>query len=190
MKVVGITGLRRSGKSTVAMMLRAHGYVELCFADPLKKGVQAMFDLTDEQLDTKKEELDPFWNTSPRELLQVIGTDLIREQLPQKLQPPSKVKSVWIQCMEKRLLNTSADKVVIPDVRFPDELSFLKQMGSEIIHVTRPGAVPSIHNHHSSEAMASNVEAIQPSVVFCNDGTIDDLHDKVAKWLIHSSVRG
>lgn len=185
MQLIGITGLRGSGKSTLARHLcDAHDFREVSFAEPLKRGIQEMFMLSDVQLfgtDKDKEEVDPFWGVTPRELMQVIGTDLVREELVKRL-PQLAGESVWIRACERRLkmLNVvGSHRIVISDVRFPNEVAFIRRQGGSIWHVRRPGQENSAFSHHPSERMAQEPATFQPDVVMDNTGTQDDLFRKV-----------
>ena len=88
--LIAILGKKHSGKDTIAnFLIEKYGFTKYSFADPLKKGIQAFFNLTDQQLNDQKlkEEIDPRWGVSPRKLFQVIGTDFfqnsIRDFLPE-----------------------------------------------------------------------------------------------------------
>ena len=79
--LIAFLGKKSSGKDTVAnFLIKNDDYIKYVFADPLKKGIQAFFNLSDDQLyDEKlKEIIDPRWGVSPRKLLQTIGTDIFQ----------------------------------------------------------------------------------------------------------------
>jgi energy-coupling factor transporter ATP-binding protein EcfA2 len=189
MELIGITGLRGSGKSTLARHLcMAYNFDEVSFADPLKHGIKEMFLLSGAELGLfvtssdqhhKKEEVDPFWGVTPRELMQVIGTDLMREELPKRL---PQLRNVWIRSCERRLgflKHSGSRRVVISDVRFPDEVAFIRSQGGRIWHVRRPGQESSGFTQHSSEGMAQQPDSFQPDVIFDNTGTVEDLLGQV-----------
>ena len=83
--LIGITGKRGHGKTTAAnVLIRDFGFIEYSFAKPLKEICKIMFRLTDEQVygDYKiKEKIDERIGRSPREILQLIGTEFGRERL-------------------------------------------------------------------------------------------------------------
>ncbi|TWC11835.1 MULTISPECIES: deoxynucleotide monophosphate kinase [unclassified Pseudomonas] len=84
-KVVGLAAKARSGKDTAAAMLLQHPEVTAyALADPLKRGCQALFNLTDAQTwdDNVKELKVDAWGLSPREFFQRVGTEWMRSQNP------------------------------------------------------------------------------------------------------------
>ena len=77
--IIGFLGKSGSGKDTCCdYLVRNYGYTKMTFAKPLKDAVGILFDLSHDQLYSKKEVIDKRWNKSPRELLQYFGTDVIR----------------------------------------------------------------------------------------------------------------
>jgi dephospho-CoA kinase len=185
MKIIGITGNKGSGKSTVAKILCELGWYELSFAQPLKEGLQKIFNLTDEQIyGNEKEIIDSYWNVTPRELLQVIGTDLLREQLPLLL-PQIKDSTLWIQCLDKKLQelkyhNKGTYKgIVISDVRFIDEIQYIRHQNGHIWHVINDDYNLNELSQHSSEKLSQNITDIKPNHIIYNNSTFDDLKYKV-----------
>ena len=99
--IVGLVGKKRCGKDTVAdHLVMSHNFIKYSLADPMKRAVQDIFLLSDEQLwGNQKESLDARYNTTARKILQVFGTELfqydIYNHLPELAQkvPPRKI---WI----------------------------------------------------------------------------------------------
>ena len=84
--IIGITGKAGSGKDTVAdYLVKNHDFIKLSFAGILKQGMQILFNLSDDQLHHPlvKEKIDPRWGKSPRELMQWLGTDILRKNIRQ-----------------------------------------------------------------------------------------------------------
>lgn len=187
MHLIGLTGLRRSGKSTVSEFLcREFGFVELSFGDPLKRAVQEIFGLRREQLwGDEKEVVDPYWGVSPRALMQVIGTDLVRDALPRHL-PPSFRGNVWRSVAEMRLnaaRMNGAQAVVFSDVRFPDEVEFIRNQGGQIWHVERPSLEADDASAHSSEALGHSPHSARANFVLQNDREIQHLYEQIENHL-------
>ena len=85
--IVGLIGKKGHGKDTFADYLVQHyDFVKLSFAEPLKKVCKELFLLTDEQLydPMEKEKVDERWGKSPRQLMQIIGTDILRRYYDEK----------------------------------------------------------------------------------------------------------
>jgi hypothetical protein len=133
--LVGITGYKRHGKDTVGdYLVNFHGYRKLAFADSLKRALSAIFKFSHNQLyGDLKETVDPFWNITPREAMQTIGTDLMRNLFRD---------DVWVKGLEREIIEIwkvdPSAKIIIPDVRFPNELEMVKRLGGCIVRVTRP----------------------------------------------------
>lgn len=84
-KIIGLAAKARSGKDTAAAMLLQHPEVTAyALADPLKRGCQALFNLTDAQTwdDSVKELEVNAWSLSPREFFQRVGTEWMRAHNP------------------------------------------------------------------------------------------------------------
>lgn len=124
MKVVLISGKAQSGKDTFATLFKnyAEPYVEnenkrvliIRYADMLKFVCNKYFNWNGEK------------DLKGRTLLQTIGTDIVRKNNP----------DTWVNCVIELVkgLQSLYDYVLIPDTRFPNEIS--KWMGSGIDYVT------------------------------------------------------
>ena len=191
--LVGIAGKKRAGKDTIANhLVVTQNYKRLSFADPLKKGIQAMFGFTDEQLDEKKAVVDEYWGITPRKAMQVIGTDVARDQFPSLLFGSTEQKqSFWILVMEKKIKEISEksgdDKVniIISDVRFEDEKKYIFNRGGRVF-VVRNKAIEeeNLHDTHPSESL----NGFDDCPVFDNDGSIHDILVKVDRYCINHRI--
>lgn len=81
--------------------------------------------------------------TNVREILQVIGTDLIRKYVPD-----------WhIDKTIERIKSYGKDKiVVVDDVRFPNEKCKIEEIGGDVFFVIRPNCWD-VSNHYSEVAL-------------------------------------
>lgn len=182
-QLFGIVGPKRSGKDSVADVLVNNFFFQKnAFADFLKEGCGKMFMLDHDQLyGDHKETVDPRWNVTPRAILQVVGTDLFRNMLQEKLPDINlgEEKTLWCRAMRLFLEECSSlQSVVIPDVRFQDEADMIKRMGGVLIRVRRPGL--GCKDQHMSEQEQAN---IQVDVTVENDGELSDLRHKVVHLL-------
>lgn len=171
MKLIGITGLARSGKDTVARYLWAeHGYTRIAFADPVKLAAQHIFGLTDEQVwkDHLKEMILPYWDLSPRQMYQLLGTEAVKGTFGD---------DTW--CKRWMLSYgplSLTDDIVVPDVRTDVEAGMLRSLGGAIIELTRnDSGLSGSTAAHSSENGLSTF----PEYEITNNGTIQDLYDAV-----------
>jgi predicted kinase len=111
--LIGLTGKAGAGKDTFANFFP--DCERLAFAKPLKDAAHHLFNFTEKQLydPDEKEKVDPMWGKSPRQLLQILETELLREQLD---------KDIFIKNMEQRIQSSTADILFITDARFDNEV--------------------------------------------------------------------
>ena len=149
--IVGITGLKRSGKDTLAGCFVERGWKRYALADPIKEACKVLFDWNSARIEEMKEVTDERWGISPRRAMQVIGTEVFRRALPDMI--PGFIDGFWIERMRAEYLLDC--RMVVPDVRFPDEAQAIRDLGGKIIRVYRPG---SKRDPHPSEAMVDSIE--------------------------------
>lgn len=176
MRIIGMTGRKRSGKDTVGAYLRMkHSFAQESFAKPLKEAVRYIYGWGHEHLDgSLKEVVDPYWQTTPRAVLQSFGTEIGR-QLDQNL---------WVKSLQRRLESFQTGSggptsFVITDVRFPNEAEVVKSLGGEIWRITRP-ALGERTDHHASEI---GMDAYVADREILNTGSIKEIHDQVDTFL-------
>jgi hypothetical protein len=159
-KIIGLLGFKGSGKDTVADYLcKKEGYIKLSFSGAVKDICSILFywdrklleGSTDESRKWR-EKVDPYWskklnikNFTPRYALQYVGTNLFRDHLH---------KDIWLHLVEKKLLDTDADKIVISDVRFKNEIEALNNLEAELYEINR-GELPS---WYSTAIFLNNLE--------------------------------
>jgi hypothetical protein len=175
MKIIGLAGKARSGKDTVADMLVEAGFVKRAFADPLKAAAREIFSLTEAQLyGDQKEQVDAFWGVTPREIMQKLGTECLRNGYAQ---------DVWVRAME-RWLRERRDLpigVAIGDVRFKNEAEAIVRLGGEVWRIDRAGAgaTGGVVGHKSEH----DLDGWNFGTVIDNNGTLDDLRAKVVRMV-------
>ena len=173
MKIIGITGKAGAGKSTFREYLKealeflGHGGfapVWCCsFSDPIKKAVRQMFSLEHADLhDRVKKEAKllsfPELNTSPRSLMQTLGTEWGRGIVG---------TDVWLLLMKKEaesLRKSGAGFLLIDDVRFDNEARWVVEQEGVVIEVERDGIA--IADAHVSEKGLTSM----PSYIVDNIG--------------------
>lgn len=187
--IVGLVGKKRSGKTTAAEVFQNYMYSKVSLAEGIKEATKSIFLLNDEQVyGEKKEEIVPYLNTTPRKLMQVVGTELfqydIYEYIPE-LEEAIPKRELWIRMFEQKYemyvrKYRKTPKIVIDDVRFMHEVNVLRSMGAVIIKIIRPGL-------ESKDTHASELEVgeIEPNYKIINGGTIRQLKNKIVN-LIHN----
>ena len=150
--IIGLVRQKGAGKDTVAdYLVREHGFTKLAFADPVKKVCEAMFALDSIYFHCPllKEQVIPAWGMSPREMMQKVGTDIVRTQMGDRF---------WIKHMQVRIDSLPPDtKIVISDVRFVNEAEFIHSLpDSHLVRVQLQSRVRDVDNH-ISETEQSNI---------------------------------
>lgn len=167
MKLIGITGKARSGKDTLARFgFTQYGFTRIAFADPLKLAAQHIFGLSHEQTwdDDLKEVVIPFWNMSPRQMFQLLGTESVKGTFGD---------DTW---MKRWILSYSlmreTDDIVVPDVRCDIEADGIRKLGGVIIEVQRGVGLNGSTGDHASERGLSTL----PDFTIDNNGTLEELY--------------
>ena len=135
--IIGFMGLAGAGKTTAAQALQAAAKTSLpivySFAGPLKEAVKRLCLFSDEQvygdLDAKSL-VDPRWGFSPRQALQMIGTDCVRKML---------CEDFWVRRMRLAVEQNNSSVIIIDDVRFEDEANFIREFNGHVVMIRRPG---------------------------------------------------
>lgn len=157
--LIGIVGNKQSGKSTFAdYLVDKYNFTTQAFADPIKNGVKIFFDFDDEQMEgVLKEIIDKRWGISPRQALQIIGTDIFREHLPNTVPGLKNLgNQFWIERFKIWYRRNKDKNIIVSDVRFPNEAKLIKDLGGDIVKVQRN----SIKNedNHISESLIDKIE--------------------------------
>lgn len=180
--VIGVSGKKRSGKDTVSeYMSRTFGFHQMAFANPIKEALKHLFCLSDTQVHgDQKETPDPFWNVTPRELMQKFGTDIMRNHASSLI--PEIGPHFWTTRLKyeyETRFEPFGTPVVISDVRFPNECQLIKNMGGFIIYVHRP----SLHSTdtHSSETSVSQQDA---DFIIENNQDLSHLYREVDQLMV------
>lgn len=170
-KIIGLTGLKSSGKDTAAAILVSEGYTVIKFADALKNMLRSLLrsagvpNIEVERWiegDLKEKECPALCGRAPRYAMQKLGTEWGREMIADNL---------WTS-ITRSAIDSIEGNVVITDLRFPNEYNLLKSMGAKMFRIER-GLINS--DLHESEKYI----ATMPVEVIKNSGTITDLQNKI-----------
>lgn len=170
---IGILGKKRSGKDTIADYLSKYGYQKDAMANPLKEVSRIMFDFNDQQLyGDQKEVKDEFWNITPREVLQFLGTEIVQYKFQELL--PGIGRKFWVKLFLKKYQGKKV-KIVVSDIRFQHEVDLIHSLGGKVIKLERPDL--KTNDEHASEIELDSVKNHDYTIK--NNGTIDELYHKV-----------
>lgn len=207
--ILGLCGFIGSGKGTAAdILVQKYGFKKISFADSLKDCVSVVFGWDRKLLegDTEdsrlfRERIDPFWsekfgrdiserfdkNITPRYILQIVGTEVMRDSL---------LDQIWIHSLENKI--QMGVNYVIPDVRFKNEIQFLKSKKAKIIEIVRPPSPPWrqdawIQNKFGGSMMEAKYPDVHLSewdwvgddieYVIQNDKSVKELEENIKKAL-------
>lgn len=178
MLLVGLGYKARSGKDTVAShLVNHHGFQKIAFADALKDAARCIFSLTQEQMyGDDKERLDPFWQDTPRNILQKLGTECLRRGYRD---------DVWIKAAFRKMQQVGGDRWVITDVRFPNEAYAVMKAGGYLVRVDRDEALRAQIGTTSHASETALDVFVRWDDVIQNNGTLNQL-----RYSVDSMMRG
>lgn len=109
--------------------------------------------------------------TNVRQMLQVIGTNLIRQHNPN-----------WhIEQMLKEINSFDNNTLIaIDDVRFPNEKEAIEQLGGEVIFIIRTHDCLNVSNHISERSLTWR--NFEENCVIFNENTINEFINKFFHW--------
>ena len=174
--IIGITGRKGTGKSTLAdYLVRAHGFTHLKFADPLKDMLRTFLscrglghDAIERMIegDLKETPTHYLGGKSPRHAMQTLGTEWGRNCLS---------KNLWRDAIVDRIRSIRDDEpwcdIVIDDVRFMNEANVILTFGGKVVKLIGRGDTDDNHPSEAGIAVAD--------VEIRNDGSLIDLFDEV-----------
>jgi hypothetical protein len=176
MQVIGLNGLKSSGKSTAAQYLVSeHNFTEISFAYLLKVSVCQLFGITMEQIEEMKN--DPaasvrltfpngtYKTMTFREFLQRYGTEAHRDVFG---------FDFWVEQMLAHYDLQPSGRYVAADCRFQNEAIALKRLGGYIVRVDRR-AVESDDSHASEAGLPDHMI----DVVLDNNSNLIDLGARI-----------
>ena len=169
--LIGLIGLKQSGKDTFAdYLVEKHHFKKLAFAEPVKQICRTMFLLTEAQLNDphQKEVVDARWGISPRQMMQKVGTDMVRQVWGDDF---------WVKNMDIRHRQQIGidGNVVVSDVRFPNEAKWVRDRGGLLVRIEDGRRQPT-DSHPSETSQASIGEDV---CVFNEKNGLDKFYEKV-----------
>lgn len=160
--VLGITGGIGSGKDTFCDYT---GFRKIGFADALKYTCQ---DLTGHDYtlrETKDMEIWP--GVTGRKVLETIGAVM-----------RSLNENYWVDIVIDQTF--WSNNVVIPDVRYENEIERIRSLGGKIIRINRPGCQRTGHE-------SDNWDKLDVDYEIDNSGTLDEFHEKIKECIDYLS---
>lgn len=207
--IIGFCGLKGAGKDTAAdYLVKNYDFEKVSFAAPMKRAVAALFDIPLHEIENFKNadnvhvavgyknqptavfypggkqpvELDavsghpsnmwsPISEFTFRQMLQRFGTEMGRENFGREF---------WIDLTLPVGSSYTGRKIVVSDVRFPNECDRIHELGGHVAFVDRPGLIA---DDHPSE----DIENLDVDYVLYNNSTIEHLYDYIEDLLVSIS---
>lgn len=196
--IVGLSGRIGSGKDVAAQVLvREFGFTILRFSDELKMEVftrlrrtlgahlYTSYPMKWDQLDDEGRDRE-IWallterkDAVTRALLQEYGTDVRRADDPE----------YWVQKWRNRLVGlrySGVEYVVVPDVRFVNEVQAIQAEGGVLVRIERPGN-PGLPSAHSSETELDRWQGW--AAVLINDRSQEVFEERVRSWAFRIGLK-
>lgn len=164
-RIIALSGPAGSGKSTAAAYLQQRGYTLVKFAGPLKAMCRTI-GMGDEHIEgiLKERPLDWLQGKSPREFMQMLGTEFGRDCIGTHF---------WVGLWERAALDVLDDggRVVCDDCRFANEADAVRKLGGVVVRLAGRGGLAGVH---ASEGMDW-----EPDDMILNVGDRQALYDKL-----------
>lgn len=198
MKIIGLTGFAKSGKSTAAEILKSLGGQEVAFAKHLKDVCSAVFGVERSHFDDQAFKEIPFdkeiviqkWDLS--EILEMFEIDKrflatsILAHRGKHMTSPRHVaqyigtevlrsidENIHIKMAFKLNADSTAKFLICSDVRFDNELKAVQEAGGTMFGIWREAIVPKdLKNLHPSEKEIPSLVK-RSDLVFHNESTIE-----------------
>ena len=208
MKILGLTGLKGSGKSTASSILKKeyHEVIEVALASHLKNVCSEVLDIPRDLFDArdkKEKELDTFVHFNVHTITSILNKFDILEVPKSKISPhlgvvlktPRQVaqyvgteilrlESPNIHCATLFKTMEPGKTYIVSDIRFPNELEYFSlkpNVTFKCFHIKNPAAELYSKNKdmHASESLV--LETAKKAVTIDNSGSIDLFRKNILK---------
>ena len=171
MKVILISGKAQNGKDTVADFLH-----KALVNDGKRVLVTHYADLL-KYICTNYFGWDGNKDARGRQMLQYVGTDVIRKQN----------QTLWVDFVSMLLkyFHENWEYVIIPDCRFPNEVTTMVENGFDTVHlrVVRNNFKSPLTEEQQQHPSEIALDKVEPDYFIYNDGTLGELEENIIKWI-------
>lgn len=172
-ELIGLSGYAGAGKDEVAKVLGDCAWRRASFADPLRAALYALNPIiTGDGAPRLRHHVDVHgWDYvkrnhfEVRSLLQRMGTEVGRNLFG---------ADFWVDQAFRGIERDGGTRYVFTDCRFENEAQAIRERGGRVWRVTRPG-IEAVNAHPSETAL----DLYDFDSHIDNDGTLDDLHERV-----------
>lgn len=172
--VIALTGRKLSGKDTASGAFTALGYTPVKFAGGLKAMLRGLYEycgMSKDEIerriegDLKEDQCEVLCGQTTRFGMQTLGTEWGRQMIAQE---------IWVNALTLRA--KCSGKIIITDLRFPNELQAVRALGGIVGRIVRPKFHGGTNLAHISEAF---VDDMSVDFEVRNNGTVDTLHKNI-----------
>lgn len=131
LRLIALTGAANSGKTWAAARLcQAHGFTLVRFSDTIKRMLMVGFEIPEDRFEgfAKSEPLEDYFGLTTLEMMQALGYQGGRRALHE---------DIWIVPW-RRAVERTGGRVVVDDLRWPNEDAAVRALGGTIWEVERP----------------------------------------------------
>lgn len=167
-KILALSGPKGSGKDTAAARLLTRNQIEgrayfkkIAFAGPIKKSCQIMFGLTEAECEDgalKDKVLDRWPYVAPRRILMDEANHLRERWDPE----------IHVRAWLRHVAECENECIVVTDLRFPDELERIRQMGGRIVYIERQWAEDRLAREWEEGGLGNNPSESHYSMIRAN----------------------
>lgn len=166
LRIVGFSGKRGAGKSKAALYLaRKYGYHTISFGNGLREMAKDFFPFTPTDFsETNKEKPYKEYDWTPRDFMIALGKFARFHD-----------QDFWVK---KSCLDKTTGLIAIDDVRFPNEVEYIKSLGGKIVRLERYEKL-NIYGKNlddPSETSLDDYKGFDHVVESCVNITLDDLY--------------
>tara|TARA_B100000524_G_C23590689_1_gene348910 strand:- start:49 stop:669 length:621 start_codon:yes stop_codon:yes gene_type:complete len=199
MPIIGICGYKGSGKDTLAdFLVNNENYIKIAFADFIRNALMKLFDWDESDFNPDKKELkDPYWGVTPRKMCQEIGTEFLRYHCKDFISTEFKLPNgeVYNGTFHIKRINKEIIKlleidpkgnIIFSDIRFQDELDYIKKLGGFIIRVSRNNISTNEFSNHISEKNILELKNVDFEIE--NNDTVLEFFKRIRVMIEHIEV--
>lgn len=170
--LIGLHGKPRVGKDTVANhLIQKYKLKRYGPSVRVKLTAAAMFDFPAEYLDddSMKDQMDPFWGMTYRQMAQKVGKESSRDVFG---------NDIWMRHVQKQLQNLGNMHrgIVLADIRYASEIEWVKAHGGDVFFIMRKDAPKTSDQGH---VVDQGLPTELADLIIYNDYTIEQLYTNV-----------
>lgn len=185
--VIALSGKKGSGKDTVADMLQFyfklyHGEetTKHAFADPVRKIAGIVASVDDVYFEDRDLKEQPIFfddsNRTPRDYLRLVGQAL----------KSAIDEDIWVRLLGRSAFAYMTSSCIVTDVRFRNELDFVKENGAFVIKIERDD---NMSDNDVSETEMDSFKDEEFDLIIKNNGTREELSETISNFVKNLKIK-